>query len=58
MDDELFSSELDYQATLCIAECLHRSGILTDGEFLRAKVLLLEKYHPPIGILFSEFSWL
>ena len=56
MNDKLFSSELDYQVTLSIAESLHRSDLLTDEEFKKAKKLLLEKYNPELETLFSEFA--
>lgn len=54
MDNDSFASELDYQASLSIAEGLFRANLLTDGEFMHAKALLLQKYHPPIGILLAE----
>ena len=54
MDSNLFASEVDYQISLSIAEALLRTGLLTDGEFARARNLLLEKYRPTIGILFAE----
>jgi len=54
MDNDLFASEFNYQVSLSIAEGLLRSGLLTNGEFIRARTLLLEKYHPPIGILMAE----
>ena len=54
MNDELFAMELGYQVSLGIAEALLRSGLLTNGEFDRARNLLLEKYHPPIGTLLAE----
>ena len=54
MSNDSFTSELDYQVSLSIAETLLRSGLLTEGEFARARTLLLEKYHPPIGILLAE----
>jgi hypothetical protein len=54
MDSNLFASEVNYQISLSIAETLLRSELLTDGEFARARNLLLETYRPPIGILFAE----
>lgn len=54
MCNELFNSELGYQVSLSIIEALLRSGLLTEGEFARARTLLLEKYHPPIGRLLAE----
>ncbi len=54
MDDSLFARELDYQASISIAEGLLRQGLLTDGEFHNARVLLLAKYRPLIGELVAE----
>ncbi len=44
MDDGLFSRELDYQASMSIAERLLRQGLMTTGEAHKAKVILLAKY--------------
>ena len=54
LNDDLFSRELDYQASMSIAERLLRQGFLTDGESHKAKVLLLAKYRPLIGELLAE----
>lgn len=56
MNDELFSSELNYQVTLSIVENLHRSGLLSVDELKEAKDLLLKKYHPSITTLLGEFT--
>ena len=54
MGNALFVAELDYQVSLSIAESMRRSGYLTNEEFSATRTLLLEKYHPPIGILLAE----
>ncbi len=54
MGNDLFASELDYQVSMSIAGSMRRSGYLTNEEFTAARILLLEKYHPPIGILLAE----
>lgn len=54
MDDGLFSRELDYQASMSIAERLLRQGLMTTGEAHKAKVILLAKYRPLIGELLAE----
>ena len=54
MGNEQFSAELSYQVSLALAESLLRSGLLNDEEFLQVRTLLLEKYNPPIGILFAS----
>jgi hypothetical protein len=54
IDDDLFARELDYQASMSIAEGLLQREILIDGEFDNARVLLLTLYRPPIGELLAE----
>lgn len=54
MNDDMFIRELDYQVSLSIAEGALRLGLLTDRETRKAKELLLEKYHPAIGILLAD----
>ncbi len=56
MTNDQFVSELTYQLSLSIAEDLRKSGLLTDKEFAHTKALLLQKYHPPLGVLFAETS--
>lgn len=53
MGNEQFMAELAYQASLSIAEGLLRAGCLTPGDFTTIRTLLLEKYNPPIGVLFA-----
>ena len=54
MDEDLFARELDYQASMFIAEGLLRQGLLTKGEAHEAKTLLLAKYRPLIGELLAD----
>ena len=54
LNDDLFARELDYQASMSIAEGLQRLGFLTDREVREAKVLLLAKHRPLIGELVAE----
>ena len=54
MDDGLFASELDYQICMSITEGLLQQTLLTDEEVHKAKILLLQKYRPPIGELLAE----
>lgn len=58
MSNDAFDSELSYQVSLSIAEALLQLGILTNDEFARAKTLLLETYHPLIGLVLAEVGWL
>lgn len=54
LNDDLFARELDYQASMSIAEGLLQQTLLTDEEVHKAKILLLQKYRPPIGELLAE----
>ncbi len=54
LNDELFARELDYQASMSIADGLLRRGLMTTGEVHKAKVILLAKYRPLIGELLAE----
>lgn len=56
MDDEQFRAETAYQASLCLAESLLHAGLLTKKEFNKARQLLLARYKPSLGALFSEFG--
>ena len=49
LNDDLFARELDYQASMSIAEGLLRRGLMTDREVRKAKVILLAKYRPPMA---------
>jgi hypothetical protein len=54
LNDDLFARELDYQASMSIAEGLLQQTLLTDEEVHKAKILLLQKYRPLIGELLAE----
>ncbi|WP_422480886.1 SHOCT domain-containing protein [Pleomorphochaeta sp. DL1XJH-081] len=54
MDDGLFARELDYQICKSITEGLLQQTLLTNEEVHKAKILLLQKYRPPIGELLAE----
>jgi hypothetical protein len=56
MDDEQFRAETAYQASLILTVNLLHSGLLTEKEFCKAKELLLARYKPSLGRLFSEFG--
>jgi hypothetical protein len=56
MDDKQFRAETAYQASLILTENLLHAGLLTEKEFCKAKELLLARYKPSLGRLFSEFG--
>jgi len=56
MGDEQFKAEMAYQVSLSLFESLLHAGLLTEAEFTKARELLLARYKPPLGKLFSEFG--
>jgi len=56
MDDEQFRAETAYQASLILAQSMLQAGLLTEAEFSKARQLLLARYKPSLGRLFSEFG--
>lgn len=56
MNEEQFSSELDYQVSLTMAKNLLQAGLISDEEFSKMRALLLEKYTPVLGNLFAELG--
>jgi hypothetical protein len=56
MGDEQFKAEMAYQVSLSLFESLLHAGLLSEKEFTKARELLLARYKPPLGELFSEFG--
>jgi len=56
MDDDQFKAETAYQASLILAQGMLQAGLLTEAEFSKVKELLLARYKPALGLLFSEFG--
>lgn len=54
MTDVQFEAEKSYQAAREIAEGFRRRGLLTEKEFVEIDTILLQKFRPPLGTLFSE----
>ena len=54
MTNAQFEAEKNYQAAREIAEGFRRRGLLTEKEFVEIDTILLRKYRPSLGILFSE----
>jgi len=58
MSEEQFSAEKRYQASLLLAKSLCEKGLLTEDEYAVIDTILLEKYKPSLGTLFSEIALL
>lgn len=56
MNNDQFESETAYQISLSIAKTMLRSRLLTDQKYAHLKTLLIQKYNPPIGVLFADNS--
>lgn len=54
MTPEKFEDEKNYQSSRQIAENLRSKGLLTEEEFGEIDTILLQKYRPSLGTLFSE----
>ena len=54
MTTEKFEAEKNYQAARQIAENFRKQGLLTEEEFAEIDTILLQKYRPSLGTLFSE----
>ena len=52
--DDPTSMQTLYQATMYAVERLHRNGIITDAEYEICRIMMLEKYDPPIGKIVSN----
>jgi hypothetical protein len=51
-----FKRERLYQATMHIVRNMLAEGIINHWEYAEAEKLMLEKYHPILGALFSDIS--
>ena len=56
MSEEDFRQEKLYQATMHILRSMRSEGLINGGEYKQAEQLMVEKYHPVLGALFSNIS--
>jgi hypothetical protein len=56
MTDDQFRAEKQYQSSLSIAKSMLEKSIITPEEFAIIDELLLEKYKPLLGTLFSHIN--
>ena len=54
MSDKEVKSEMMYQVSLSIAKSMREKGIITEKEYDKIDAMLIGKYQPYIGKLFSE----
>ena len=58
MTEGQFTAEKQYQTSLLLAKELLEKGLLTREEYTVINTILLQKYGPPLGTLFSEIALL
>ena len=56
MREDDFQREWLYQATMHIVRKMLADGVINHWEYAEAEKLMLEKYHPTLGALFSDIS--
>lgn len=54
MTEEQFKAEKLYQASLALARSMLKKGLVTANEFAIIDTILLDKYRPLLGTLFSH----
>ena len=54
MSREQFEREKMYQTTMCLFRSMAKKGIITEEDYREAERLMKEKYHPSVGVLFTE----
>jgi hypothetical protein len=53
MKQDDFKRERLYQVTLAIVRLMHTKNVIAASDLLRVEILLLEKYKPLLGCLYS-----
>jgi hypothetical protein len=56
MSEADFRREKLYQGTMYLLRYMLSEGLINNGEYKKAEQLMLEKYHPVLGELFSDLS--
>ena len=54
MSNEMFKKEKLYQCTMSMVRNMLKSGFITADEYTLIDTIMLEKYKPILGTLFSD----
>lgn len=54
MNEEQFQAEKMYQISLSLAKSMLKKGLFTEEDLAVIDAILLDKYHPLLGTLFSK----
>lgn len=58
MSEEQFRNEMRYQITMSLARSMLEKGMISEDEYHEFDTIMLEKYHPVFGTLFSDIHLL
>lgn len=56
MSEEQFRNEMQYQITMSLARSMLEKGMISEDEYHEFDTIMLGKYHPIFGTLFSDIS--
>ena len=56
MSHDLMLKEAKYQSAMQVFRSWLEQGIITQADYVKAEQLMREKYHPLLGILFSDMA--
>ena len=51
MTQEQFEREKTYRVTMSIARSMLQNGLITEQEYKKIDIMMLEKYRPLLGVL-------
>jgi hypothetical protein len=58
MSEVQLRNEMQYQTTMTLARSMLEKGVISEEEYLEFDTIMLEKYHPVFGTLFSDIHLL
>lgn len=58
MSEDQFQNEMRYQTTMSLVRSMLEKGMISEEEYYEFDTIMLEKYHPVFGTLFSDIHLL
>ena len=56
MSEDQFRNEMLYQTTMSLVRTMIKEGMISEEDYHEFDTIMLEKYHPVFGTLFSDIS--
>jgi hypothetical protein len=56
LSEEPFRNEMLYQTTMSLARSMLEKGMISEEDYHKFDTIMMEKYHPIFGRLFSDIS--